>query len=36
MNAWEDHAFHEAVKKTGRKRLIFGALFASDRTGKKW
>jgi hypothetical protein len=31
MNAWEDHAFHEAVKKTGRKRLIFGALlrFAS-------
>jgi hypothetical protein len=26
MNAWEDHAFHEAIKKTGRKRLIFGAL----------
>ncbi len=27
MNAWEDKAFLEAVKKTGRKRLIFGALF---------
>jgi nicotinamidase-related amidase len=27
MNAWEDRAFHAAVKKTGRKRLIFGALF---------
>jgi nicotinamidase-related amidase len=27
MNAWEDHAFREAVNKTGRKRLIFGALF---------
>ena len=27
MNAWEDRAFHEAVKKTGRKRLIFGALY---------
>ncbi len=27
MNAWEDHAFGEAVNKTGRKRLIFGALF---------
>jgi nicotinamidase-related amidase len=27
MNAWEDKAFHAAVKKTGRKRLIFGALY---------
>lgn len=27
MNAWEDKAFLEAVKKTGRKRLIFGALY---------
>ena len=27
MNAWEDQLFREAVKKTGRKRLIFGALY---------
>src|SRR5262245_22778838 len=27
MNAWEDAAFRAAVKKTGRKRLIFGALY---------
>jgi nicotinamidase-related amidase len=27
MNAWEDQAFREAINKTGRKRLIFGALF---------
>jgi nicotinamidase-related amidase len=27
MNAWEDEAFHAAVKKTGRKRLIIGALY---------
>ncbi len=27
MNAWEDKPFVEAVKKTGRKRIIFGALF---------
>ncbi|MPZ57903.1 MAG: isochorismatase family protein [Rhizobiales bacterium] len=27
MNAWEDRAFHAAVKRTGRKRLIFGALY---------
>ncbi len=27
MNAWEDSAFRSAVEKTGRKRLIFGALF---------
>ena len=27
MNAWEDHAFREAINKAGRKRLIFGALF---------
>lgn len=27
MNAWEDRRFHDAVKKTGRKRLIFGALY---------
>jgi nicotinamidase-related amidase len=27
MNAWEDKRFREAVKKTGRKRLIFGALY---------
>jgi len=26
MNAFEDQAFREAVKKTGRKRLIFGGL----------
>ena len=26
MNAFEDRAFREAVKNTGRKRLIFGAL----------
>lgn len=27
MNAWEDTAFRKAVAKTGRKRLIFGALY---------
>jgi nicotinamidase-related amidase len=27
MNAWEDKPFREAVTKTGRKRLIFGALY---------
>jgi nicotinamidase-related amidase len=27
MNAWEDKPFHEAVQKTGRKRLIIGALY---------
>jgi nicotinamidase-related amidase len=27
MNAWEDKGFLEAVKKTGRKRLIMGALY---------
>lgn len=26
MNAFEDRAFRDAVQKTGRKRLIFGAL----------
>src|SRR4029077_12068040 len=26
MSAFEDRAFREAVKKTGRKRLIFGVL----------
>jgi nicotinamidase-related amidase len=26
MNAFEDQAFREAVRKTGRKRLIFGGL----------
>jgi len=26
MNAFEDRAFREAVKKTGRQRLIFGGL----------
>jgi nicotinamidase-related amidase len=26
-NAWEDKPFLEAVKKTGRKRLIIGALY---------
>jgi len=26
MNAFEDHAFRDAVQKTGRKRLIFGGL----------
>jgi nicotinamidase-related amidase len=27
MNSWEDAAFVEAVKKTGRKKLIIGALW---------
>ncbi len=27
MNAWEDRAFRSAVEKTGRKRLVFGALY---------
>lgn len=27
MNAWEDAAFVAAVKATGRKRLVFGALY---------
>ena len=27
MDAWEDNAFRAAVKKTGKKRLIFGALY---------
>lgn len=27
MNAWEDPAFRRAVEKTGKKRLIFGALY---------
>src|SRR5262249_43354519 len=27
MNAWEDKSFRDAVAKTGRKRLIIGALF---------
>lgn len=27
MNAWEDEAFVDAVKRTGRKRVIFGALY---------
>ena len=27
MNAWEDEAFLAAVKSTGRRRLIFGALY---------
>lgn len=27
MNAWEDAAFRAAVEKTGRRRLIFGALY---------
>jgi len=27
MNAWEDEPFRAAVKATGRKRLIFGALY---------
>jgi nicotinamidase-related amidase len=27
MNAWEDQPFRAAVNKTGRKRLIFGALY---------
>jgi nicotinamidase-related amidase len=27
MNAWEDAAFRAAVNKTGRRRLIFGALY---------
>ena len=27
MDAWEDEAFRKAVKATGRKRLIFGALW---------
>jgi nicotinamidase-related amidase len=27
MDAWEDSAFRDAIEKTGRKRLIFGALY---------
>ncbi|MEA5667788.1 isochorismatase family protein [Stenotrophomonas sp. ATCM1_4] len=27
MNAWDDPAFRAAIEKTGRKRLVFGALF---------
>jgi nicotinamidase-related amidase len=27
MNAWEDIAFRDAVRATGRKRLLVGALF---------
>lgn len=27
MNAWEDKAFLQAVKDTGRKRVVFGALY---------
>jgi nicotinamidase-related amidase len=27
MDAWEDEAFRAAVEKTGKKRLIFGALY---------
>ena len=27
MNAWEDPVFRKAVEKTGKKRLIFGALY---------
>ena len=27
MNAWEDQALHDAIKRTGRKRIIFGALY---------
>ena len=27
MDAWEDAAFRAAVEKTGRKRLVFGALY---------
>lgn len=27
MDAWEDRSFRVAVEKTGRKRLIFGALY---------
>ncbi|MBX2989390.1 MAG: isochorismatase family protein [Bdellovibrionaceae bacterium] len=27
MNAWEDPVFVEAIKATGRRRLVFGALY---------
>jgi nicotinamidase-related amidase len=27
MDAWEDAAFRKAIEKTGKKRLIFGALY---------
>ncbi|MGX1325214.1 nicotinamidase-related amidase [Bradyrhizobium sp. USDA 377] len=27
MNAWEDAAFRAAIEKTGRRKLIFGALY---------
>lgn len=27
MNAWEDKAFHDAVKKLGRKKLVIAALW---------
>lgn len=27
MNAWEDEAVRDAIEKTGRRRIIFGALW---------
>ena len=27
MNAWEDAAFRAAIERTGKKRLVFGALY---------
>ncbi|MDB5928497.1 MAG: hypothetical protein JWR60_204 [Polaromonas sp.] len=27
MNAWEDDAFRQAVTATGKRRLVFGALY---------
>ena len=27
MNAWREKPFHTAVQKTGKKRLIFAALW---------
>jgi len=36
MNAFEDRAFSDAVKKTGRKRLIFGGLHIEIRLTSPW
>ncbi len=35
MNAFEDRAFNEAVKKTGRKRLIGGYWYFGEVTKLK-
>ncbi len=30
MNAWEDHKFRDAVRATGRKRLVMGGIVTSN------